>query len=474
MYRVDLPTIGTAAAWRDAARRALAAQVPPDDIAWGMAGAAPGLFDTGTPLPAPRPGNPPTVSRRFVELADSVVWHADPQRFGRLYALLWRLRSSPALVSDQGDAQVAELRRMAKAVHRCQHKMKAFVRFREIPGTGPRRRFAAWFEPTHHTVEPTADFFVRRFADMDWRILTPDVCAVFEGGRLRLEPGVPKPDLADDAAEALWVTYFRNIYNPARLKPAAMRSEMPVKYWKNLPEAAAIPDLIAGTEARLRAMAEAGPTLPHPRAAKVVAGGLPSAWDVPGGDLPAAIRACTRCPLHCAATQAVPGQGPDGAPVMIVGEQPGDAEDLAGQPFVGPAGQELNRAMAAAGLDRGSVFLTNAVKHFKHVARGRRRLHATPDRTEIEHCLPWLRAEIDRHAPRLIVALGATAAHALTGRGADVTTRRGGIEPGTSGVPVLITAHPSYILRLPAGPAADAARRDLVADLSRARAVAAG
>lgn len=109
----------------------------------------------------------------------------------------------------------------------------------------PRRSFAAWFEPTHHSVEPTADFFVRRFADMDWRILTPDVSAIFENGQLTFQEGHKKPDLPDDAGEQLWVTYFRNIFNPARLKVKAMQSEMPRKYWKNLPEAASIPDLIA-------------------------------------------------------------------------------------------------------------------------------------------------------------------------------------------------------------------------------------
>src|SRR5690606_19151967 len=138
---------------------------------------------------------------------------------------------------------LARLREMEKGVRRCAHKMKAFVRFRDLaPGAGGRRRFAAWFEPTHHTLEPTAPFFARRFADMDWFIATPEKTARFEGGALTFAEGAPRPDLPEDAAETLWTTYFRNIFNPARLKVQAMTSEMPRKYWKNLPEAGAIPD----------------------------------------------------------------------------------------------------------------------------------------------------------------------------------------------------------------------------------------
>lgn len=279
MPHVTLPRIGTAYAWRDAARRFLAAGVPPEEITWGDTTTAPGLFDD--PAPAPRAARI-TVPRSFITMADTVVWHSDPERFARLYAFLWRLHRTPHLMTDRGDAELARLRRMEKNVRRCQHKMKAFVRFREIGQPGdPRRSFAAWFEPTHHTTEPTAAFFARRFGDMNWRILTPDISAVFENGKLHFERDHPRPDLPDDASELLWITYFRNIFNPARLKVQAMQSEMPKKYWKNLPEAAAIPDLISGAESRARAMALAAPTSPPKRTAAIKAqqAGLKSSWD---------------------------------------------------------------------------------------------------------------------------------------------------------------------------------------------------
>jgi len=267
MYTVPLPRIGTDAAWRDAARRLLGAAVSPEDILWDHDGAASGLFATQTPLP------PATrrikVPQSFVALADTVIWHKDPQRFARLYALLWRLRHQPSLMADRADRDLAKLRQMEKAVHRCKHKMKAFVRFRDLRQGGARRSFAAWFEPTHHTVEPTAPFFARRFADMDWMIATPDVTAQFVDGNLSFHPGQPKPDLPEDAAEDLWGTYFCNIFNPARLKVQAMTSEMPKKYWKNLPEAQHIAGLIEGAEAKVRQMRETAPTLPPKRAAAI-------------------------------------------------------------------------------------------------------------------------------------------------------------------------------------------------------------
>ncbi|WP_324754620.1 UdgX family uracil-DNA binding protein [Roseovarius sp. Pro17] len=448
MQRAIIPQIGAAAAWRDAARRFLAAGVPPGQIAWGDQSAVPDLFARDTPLPV---GIAPTVPRSFVTMARTVVWHSDPERFARLYAFLWRLRAGPQLMADRGDLDLARLRKMEKNVRRCQHKMKAFVRFREIGAPdAARRSFAAWFEPTHHTVEPTADFFVGRFNDMDWRIVTPDVSAVFENGTLSFHKGMAKPDLPDDASEQLWVTYFRNIFNPARLKVKAMQSEMPKKYWKNMPEAAAIPDLIAQAPARAQAMAEAAPTLPPTRMPQVQAqlASCTSAWDGPEGALPGAIAACTRCPLYRTATQAVPGEGPPDADLMIVGEQPGDLEDLSGKPFIGPAGQLFDRVATVAGLDRREAYVTNAVKHFKFTARGKRRIHQRPNTSEIDHCRWWLDAEVAQIAPKLILAMGATAVESLTGKGGGILSRRGQIERSLSGLPVLITVHPSYLLRL--------------------------
>jgi DNA polymerase len=312
MPHVTLPPIGTDRAWREAARACLLAGLPPEAVTWSRGADEGGLFREEGGPPAAKPGKI-KVPESFVRLAAEVSWHSDPERFARLYAVLWRLRTEPQLMAaDRADADVAKLRSLEKSVERDVHKLKAFVRFREVgERTAPRRSFAAWFEPTHYTLEPSAPFFARRFADMDWLIATPDLTATWDGEALRLGPGAPKPDLPDDAAEGLWVTYFRNIFNPARVKVGAMLSEMPKKYWRNLPEASAIPDLLATAEARVKAMAEAAPTLPKPFAKAIAARPAMPSPPPEAGTLQELARdeeSCTRCDLYKHATRAVPGK----------------------------------------------------------------------------------------------------------------------------------------------------------------------
>ncbi|EKE43999.1 uracil-DNA glycosylase, putative [Oceaniovalibus guishaninsula JLT2003] len=482
MPTVALPKLGTAAAWRDAARALVSADTPPDDILWHYDGGAGDLFADG-PAALPTPDPALRVPRAFVDLAGTVAWHADPERFALLYTLLWRLRGAPHLMADRADPLVGRLLAMQKSVHRDKHKMKAFLRFREIDAAAPpRRRFAAWFEPQHHIVEPLArGFFSDRFGDMDWIILTPDLTAISTAQSLSFADGGAKPPLPEDATEDLWTTYFRNIFNPARLKVKAMQAEMPKKYWRNMPEAAHIPAMIAGASARARAMQDAAPTLPPVRAARIAARhAKDDAMDLLSrmeGDMPEdradflrRLQGCTRCDLHANATQAVPGEGPHDAPLMVVGEQPGDQEDLQGRPFVGPAGQLFDRLADEAGFDRGGAYVTNAVKHFKFQPRGKRRIHQRPDMGEITACRWWLDIERQMIRPRLILAMGATAVGSLTGTGAGILKRRGTIEATEDGTPVFITLHPSYLLRVPDASAKEAAMQDFRSDLAAAQA----
>ena len=176
---------------------------------------------------------------------------------------------------------------------------------------------------------------------------------------------------------------------------------------------------------------------------------------------------CRGCDLWRNATQAVFGEGPVSAQVMLVGEQPGDKEDVAGHPFVGPAGRVLDEALDEAGIDRNQVYVTNAVKHFKWKARGKRRIHDKPNAAELAACRPWLDAELRFVAPRVLVPLGATAAQALLGRSFRVTQRRGEPLEGTGLADyVVATVHPSSILRAPDEEARRQGRLDLVADLA--------
>ena len=477
MPHVQLPKVGTDRAWREAARACLRARLAPEAVTWSRGGGAATLFDEGSAPPPARAGAAIKVPASFVDLAGLVAWHSDPERFARLYALLWRLRLEPALMAeDRADPSVAKLRALEKGVRRDIHKTHAFVRFREAGEPGaPRRRFAAWFEPSHYTLEPSAPFFARRFADMDWMILTPDLSARFEDGVMTLADGESRPALPPDAAEEMWTTYFKNIFNPARVKVGAMLSEMPKKYWRNLPEAAAIPGMLQAAEGRMRAMAEALPTDAPLFAHRIAARAAPPPAPPEGeaatlGDLAAHEEACRRCPLHEHATQVVPGEGPPTAPLMMVGEQPGDTEDLKGRPFVGPAGQLLDESLRRAGIDRSAVFLTNAVKHFKFTLKGRRRLHQSPGTSEIAACRWWSEREIALVRPRLLVALGATAAESLTGSRKDVLRRRGAIEEGRDGLPVFLTVHPSFLLRLSDRAEQEEETGRFVADLLAARA----
>ncbi len=449
MYRVTLPVTGTAEAWRDRARALISAGVAPENIVWHHGQPEADLFGAGEPLP--QGAGAVTVPKAFLSLANLVLWHRDPERFARVYAMLWALQRDRGLLSDRGDPRVARLNAMAKEVGRDRHKMTAFLRFREVGDPdATRRRFAAWFEPDNFIVEPTAPFFAKRFGDMDWSIFTPDLTVHFDG-KLRFAPGKAKPPLPQDATEELWRTYFRSIFNPARVKVKAMQAEMPRKYWKNMPEAALIPEMLASAGTRARDMAAAAPTMAPARAAKVLRRvHADQALRFESQDrFRVELQGCRRCPLWENATQPVAGEGPLDARLMFVGEQPGDQEDLTGRPFVGPAGQLFDRVLADVGIDRTTVYVTNAVKHFKFAPRGKRRLHRSPDRGEIQHCKWWLDLERGRVNPGLIVAMGGTALESLTGTRDGILRRRGGIEQTPDGMKVLVTVHPSYILRLP-------------------------
>ncbi|UIJ71233.1 UdgX family uracil-DNA binding protein [Aurantimonas sp. HBX-1] len=446
--------------WRVASRTALALGVPPEAMSFTVGDEGSGLFAETLP-PAPAGARQPTVPKAFPELAEKLVCHADADRFVFAYRLLWRLQTEKQLLEIASDPDIIRAREMEKAVRRDSHKMKAFVRFREIEDPELGRHYVAWFEPFHHVVELTAPFFARRFAGMVWTILTPERSVHWDGSDMSFLPGATK-DMRpkDDDMEALWLTYYASIFNPARLKVKAMQAEMPKKYWANMPETALIRPLIEGAEAASRRMIETAPTLPslrherqseRERMARRVAAEASEERPRPA-DIEAARDAakhCRACPLWEPATQTVFGRGPADAPVIFVGEQPGDQEDLAGEPFVGPAGKVFDQALAAAGIDRSQAYVTNAVKHFKFVPRGKRRIHAKPNAGEIQACRWWLDIERDLIRPRLIVALGATAAAAVLGRTVTIRDTRSKLIDLDAATQLLVTVHPSYILRLP-------------------------
>lgn len=453
MHRISLDRADDFDGWRDAARDLALARIPPDDVVWqvGDDGQAE-LFGDAAPMPAPD-GGVFSVPRDFVELARTVVCHSDPARFALLYTLLVGVRRNPRLLEDHADPAVRRAEQMAKAVRRDMHKMRAFVRFREV-ATDDGPRFVAWFEPEHHIVRLNAGFFVRRFSTMRWSILTPELSIHWDGETLTEGPGATRADAPDgDPLEETWSTYYASIFNPARLKIGAMLKEMPRKYWKNMPETALIPQLVAGAQARESGMVAASDGIDrrHDRAA----------WEA----LRDEAAHCTRCGLFRCATQTIFGEGPLDAPIMLLGEQPGDQEDIAGRPFVGPAGQLLDRALEDAGIDRSRVYVTNAVKHFKFEQRGKRRIHSKPDAGEIQACRWWYDQERQIVRPRLTIALGATAARQMLGKAVTIAAARDHPHALADGGTGHVTVHPSYLLRLPDRDKAEAEYTRLVTDL---------
>lgn len=371
--------------------------------------------------------------------------HTDDRRWELLYRILWRMvfDGERSLLGDVLDSDVRELERLARTVRRDVHKMKAFVRFRKVKDdTG--ERYVAWHRPDHRILQIAAPFFVRRFGSMRWTIFTPTESADWKNGSLTFGDGVPADAVAGgDQVEELWKTYYASIFNPARIKIGAMVKEMPRRYWATLPEASIIEQLLDEAPDRVRRMVEAQsngegakPFLPDRKVSLPV--------------LRAEAQGCVGCGIAEMATQTVFGEGPNDASVMLISEQPGDEEDLAGRPFVGPSGQILDEALAKAGLRRSELYVTNAVKHFKYEPRGERRIHRRASMSEIRACSPWLDREIDLVDPDLIVLLGSVAGQSLFGAGYRVNEHRGSwlVHPKYRSR-ILSTVHPSMILRMP-------------------------
>ncbi len=443
--------------WRNAVKRLIGASVDPAQVRWHVAGEVGDLF--GAVAEQVEGDAQLVVPKAFIPLARAAFLHSDPERFVLLHRLLADIVARTRRLDDRADPLVVRIEGLAKSVRRDIHKMRAFVRFRKVEEGGC---YVAWFEPDHHIVRANAKFFIDRFASMHWSILTPALSIHWDGNTLSEGPGAVRGDAPDgDPVEDAWRRYYASIFNPSRLKIGVMMKEMPKKYWHNMPETALIGELVAGAQARSAAMIDAGSPLPQ------AGGALADAqhrWTV----IRSEAHRCKRCPLFGDATQMVFGEGPLDAPLMLVGEQPGDQEDLAGRPFVGPAGRLLDAALEEAGIDRSAIYLTNAVKHFKFVAQGKRRLHQSPTPGEIDACRWWVDKERALVRPRMTVALGASAARSLFGKTTAIGRSRGQTLILPDGGAARITVHPSYLLRLPDREAAQQEHRRFVADLSNA------
>jgi DNA polymerase len=467
--------------WRSAARGMLAQGIAPHDIRWGgqpvddlfgSMDADGGVVTAVEATETTEAGGAP-VPRRLLSMLETAACYRDPDRWAFLYKVLWRWHAGDHVVVSPADEDGARLHAMVKTVQREIHKMNAFLRFRERSADRGAPRFVAWFEPQHDVLEPVARHFTRRMGKASWLIATPQGTAMWDGNSLRTGPPAmfgaldADRDIADDG-EALWLAYYRSTFNPARLNTGAMEMHMPVRYWKNLPEGKLIPGLISQAGAGAQRIAQTAAV--GERGGKTVR--IDAVRAQPERQQPTSLDQCRRCELWRNATQAIPGTGPVNARIVLVGEQPGDQEDIAGVPFVGPAGKLLDTAFAQAGLDRQSTYLTNAVKHFKWEPRGKRRLHKTPAQLEVDACSYWLDHELAEVGPVVVVALGSTALKAVLKDRKATLTGRLGQAIAHEGKWIVPTWHPSYVLRVPGEEAKTAAFAELVEALQLARRLA--
>jgi probable DNA metabolism protein len=454
--------------WQKNARELLTKNVAPRDVVWieesgqqplfgGVSKTAPD--STGENLQARANGAAasPKVPKRFVELARHVAAYRDSKKWDLLYSVLWRIaHENHHLLKVETDDEVIQLLRMEDAVSRDVHHVHAFVRFKKV-NDAEGERYVAWYKPDHKSIRLAAPFFAERFASMRWSILTPDGSAHWDGKSVRFTEGVDTPPANEDALEELWSKYYATTFNPARTNLRTMRSEMPQRFWNNMPELASLGQVLAKAPGRVDEMIAVQRKTPG-------AGSfVPANADL--RQLREAVSGCEGCELYKHATQPVFGEGPMDARVVLIGEQPGDSEDRAGRPFVGPAGEVLNRALAEAGMRREELYLTNAVKHFAFEERGKRRIHRTPRLSEVTACKPWMEAELEQVAPEIVVCLGATAAKAVFGAQFRLTDQRGKFLESRFAGKTLATYHPSAVLRADSPAAQDELYRILVGDL---------
>ena len=469
--------------WRIAARSLLMQDIAPEEIEWRVNDNSPSLFDTPEFVPAQVQSLQIKVSRDFLRICKTAILCRDPARFGLLYRLLWRTQKEPNLLQIAFDADVIKIRSMAQAVQRDLHKMKAFVRFNEVniqQNDTFWSEFVAWFEPSHFIVQASASFFTGRFTNMRWSILTPDICMHWDGKILSYSPGAKKEDKPKpDAEDNMWRAYYSSIFNPARLKISAMQAQMPKKYWRNLPEAELIADLVANADKRKDAMIAAKPSEPQRKIVKYTAEKRDGQAELKViGTNPALHRlnaeflASKEFNLAEYSTQAVLGFGATPSNIMLIGDQPNEQEDLAGKLFMGPAGRLLDQALQEAGMVRSKIYVTNVLKHHNFKLQGTRRVQLVPSLGDINAYRPWLQREIEIVKPRLIIAMGAVAAQAITGKVTNIEATRGKLFLLTNGQQALVTYHPAFIMHTLDKTAKQLRYERLVTDLKLAAMVA--
>ena len=424
--------------WRVAARSAYHQGLHPEETSWHDGrDAQASLFDDEPLIEEPNKESVKRlrINQDFLLLLKKLAAVSHPERWDFLYRLLWRVaHESTEILEDPLDPDAAIVRGWLKELHRDSHKMKAFLRFRKRG----ENFYTARYEPQHYVLENLQDFFCGRFASMDFEIKTPhEKLSWISGKKSYARHKEPWQGIEDDSLDELWLTYYKNTYNPARMNMKATLAEMPKKLWKNMPETKLIPELLEGSEAAVQKMLDEAPAAPSFDPGKVER----------LEELPSLLEVCRGCELSHGFGSTVAGVGPATASIVIVGEQPGDQEEKAGTPFIGPAGQLLDQALQEIGLNRNELYLTNAVKHFRHQRSASGRIHKRPAQSSVHACRPFLLTELRLVRPKVVICLGLTALRSFFGGLARLDQPVTSLDISGTSINFIASCHPAAVLR---------------------------
>ncbi len=420
--------------WRMKARQLLSFHIPPSQVQWITSEGGFVLTEEWQDKEVTATLNLP---RDYFQRAQVVSAYRDDSTWDLLYRIAYRiLHGEKDLLNITLDDDIKEFESRHRLVMRDIHKMKAFVRFKEVQQE-EKTIYMAWHRPDHRIVRLAAPFFKDRFNGMNWVIMTEDETMSWDQEEITFSPGVPEHEAPKaDSTDDLWKTYYSSIFNPARIKIKAMKKELPVRHWKTLPESELIDSLIDEAPERLKKFYESQ------RPAAAIERQL-SYEEIKDG-----IKFCRSCEICSKATGPVMGEGNQQARIMFIGEQPGNEEDLNGKPFIGPAGQLLERAFKLRGFKREEMYITNAVKGFKWIEQMNSRWHRSANASEISACKPWLKQELGLVKPEIVVCLGRSAAQSILGKMIKMEEVRGRFFKSHICDQTIILPHPSSILRI--------------------------